>query len=152
MILPGQEDEATPDPDGCMWIDEREDDEKGNPVENGADFHSDDWDCPDAARDLLQGPEGQEDEDEDKAPASEPTVSELALALPADAITFAWIAEARKALASLNNQVGANLRQVLDTTFHVAKKRFLSSPCTPSEVHARMLRVLENEEGSQAGE
>ena len=88
----------------------------------------------------------------DKAPASDPTVSELALALPADALTFASIAEAPYG-AGLNNQVGANLRQVLDTTLHVANKRFLSSPLTPSEGdlrHARWLRVAE--EGSQAGE
>ena len=29
MILPGQEDEATPDPDGCMWIDEGASDIEG---------------------------------------------------------------------------------------------------------------------------
>ena len=29
VILPGQEDEATPDPDGCMWIDEAASDIEG---------------------------------------------------------------------------------------------------------------------------
>ena len=69
------------------------------------------------AGDLFAGQEEQEDEegeDEDEAPAAEPTVTELAVGVPAAAQTelnghgeiLAGIVEARRALSGLHNQVG----------------------------------------------
>jgi len=177
VILPGQEDEATPDPDKWLWMDpagsdieggsgngedEKEDDEEGNPIENEQGFVSDDWEDTVETDDLFVGQEEQEEEegeDEDEAPAAEPTVTELAVAVPAAAQTelnghgeiLAGIFEARRALSGLHNQVGANLRQVLDNTAHETKKRLLRSREESSQVQARLLRILEREEGSQAG-